>query len=291
MGESISDYVAELRKLTTYCQYGAHLNEALRDRLVCGICDMHTQKKLLVVNDLTLTGAIEIAQAAERNAKAFRDKESAVNAVREKESGVPKACFRCGKMAHQPKDCWFRNVDCHHCGKRGHIESMCPAKKTVSRQSPQPSRRARALYPRKHPYGTRYVTEDHEQDIDEHQDHKYVTKASTYDNIGVDPEGYEYSPEDDEYLPLHAVVGSTLPYKVPLVINDVVHDMELDTGAAVTLMSESQFQELFPGVNLRESSVLLKTYSGEHLPVVGETRCPSSVRTTETGFGFNGGGW
>ena len=164
-----------------------------------------------------------------------------------------------------------RNVDCHHCGKRGHIESVCLAKKTLSRQSPQPSRRARALYPRKRQYGTRYVTEDHEQDIDEHQDTKYVTNASTYDHMGVDPAGYEYSPEDNEYLPLHAVVGPmTLPYKVPLVINDIVHDMELDPGTAVTLVSESQFQELFPGVNLRESSVLLKTCSGERLPVVGE---------------------
>ena len=133
---------------------------------------MHRRSSSRSRTSSTLTGAIEIAQgeeAAERNAKAFRDKESAVNAVREKESGVPKACFRCGKTAHQPKDCWFRNVDCHQCGKRGHIESVCPAKKTLSRQSPrqspQPSRRARALYPRKRQYGTRYVTEDHEQDL------------------------------------------------------------------------------------------------------------------------------
>jgi hypothetical protein len=36
LGESISKYVAELRRLTTHCQYGTHLEEALRDRLDAG---------------------------------------------------------------------------------------------------------------------------------------------------------------------------------------------------------------------------------------------------------------
>ena len=53
-------------------------------------------------------------------------------------------------------------------------------------------------------------------------------------------------------------------------INDVVHTMELDTGASVTLMSETECHKLFPEATLRESSVLLRTYSGDRLPVVGE---------------------
>ena len=35
--ESISEYMAELRRLTTHCKFGAFLDEALRDRLVCGL--------------------------------------------------------------------------------------------------------------------------------------------------------------------------------------------------------------------------------------------------------------
>ena len=46
--------------------------------------------------------------------------------------------------------------------------------------------------------------------------------------------------------------------------------MELDTGALVTLISDVTCQELFPGADIRELTVLLRTYSGEHLPVVGE---------------------
>ena len=46
-GESILSYVAELRKLVTHCNFGGNLNEALRDRLVCGLRNMQIQKRLL----------------------------------------------------------------------------------------------------------------------------------------------------------------------------------------------------------------------------------------------------
>ena len=35
--ERILSYVAEIRKLATHCNFGGNLNEALRDRLVCGL--------------------------------------------------------------------------------------------------------------------------------------------------------------------------------------------------------------------------------------------------------------
>ena len=42
-GESVSAYVAELRKLSEHCDFGETLNDMLRDRLVCGINDQRTQ--------------------------------------------------------------------------------------------------------------------------------------------------------------------------------------------------------------------------------------------------------
>ena len=44
-GECISVYIVELRRLTTHCEFDAYLNEALRDRLVCGIWYEGTQKR------------------------------------------------------------------------------------------------------------------------------------------------------------------------------------------------------------------------------------------------------
>ena len=47
------------------CQFGAFLNEALRDRLVCGLINTQSQKKLLTEKQLTFEKAVEIAMAME----------------------------------------------------------------------------------------------------------------------------------------------------------------------------------------------------------------------------------
>ena len=60
-GEYISNYVAELRRLATHCDFGGYLDQALRDRFVCGIHHENTQKYLLSEVNLTLQKEIEIA--------------------------------------------------------------------------------------------------------------------------------------------------------------------------------------------------------------------------------------
>ena len=60
-GEGIAKYMAELRKLADRCQFGGYLEEALRDRLVCGLRDEAIQRKLLTMDALTLSRAYEIS--------------------------------------------------------------------------------------------------------------------------------------------------------------------------------------------------------------------------------------
>ena len=42
-GESVAEYVAELKRLLNHCQFEAYLDDALRDRLVCGLRKESTQ--------------------------------------------------------------------------------------------------------------------------------------------------------------------------------------------------------------------------------------------------------
>ena len=65
VGETVSDFLIELRRLVRTCSFGNFLEEALRDRLVCGLAHSGTQKKLLTEKDFTLQKAIEIAMSAE----------------------------------------------------------------------------------------------------------------------------------------------------------------------------------------------------------------------------------
>ncbi len=70
--ESIAQYVAALRQLSEYCQYGDTLAEMFRDRLVCGINHEGIQRKILLTKDLTFDKAYQLAlavEAAERDTK------------------------------------------------------------------------------------------------------------------------------------------------------------------------------------------------------------------------------
>ena len=66
------------------CQFGTHLNEALRDRFFCGLRSKETQKKLLT-EEHTLDTALKVAlgaEAAEKDVRAFsQDSSASVNNV------------------------------------------------------------------------------------------------------------------------------------------------------------------------------------------------------------------
>ena len=47
-------------------------------------------------------------------------------------------------------------------------------------------------------------------------------------------------------------------------------EMEVDTGAAVSLMSSSRYHSLYPDLPLQKSKLILTTYTGEQLKLVGE---------------------
>ena len=46
--------------------------------------------------------------------------------------------------------------------------------------------------------------------------------------------------------------------------------MQVDTGAAVSILSADTFRKLFPNANLHASTLLLRTYTGETMKVLGE---------------------
>ena len=80
-GESISTYLAALRSLAEYCEYGDSLKEMLRDRLVCGVCHEGIQKRLLAEKDLTYDKAMELALAietAERDTKDIKQRSTPI---------------------------------------------------------------------------------------------------------------------------------------------------------------------------------------------------------------------
>ena len=53
--ESVADFAAQLKKLSAHCEFGTFLDEALRDRFVCGLRKDPIQRKLMGEKTLDCT--------------------------------------------------------------------------------------------------------------------------------------------------------------------------------------------------------------------------------------------
>lgn len=253
--ESIADYVAELRRLSEHCQFGAGLSDALRDRLVCGMHCGSTQKRLLSENDLTLEKALNMAISRETAAKdAAELQQKAVECATNKMSlkqGKKQTCYRCGKTSHEANECWFKDKECRKCHKQGHIERVCKAdkwqrtEKTHSKPKFQRERRK-----------TTNV-------------HKVTENDSDQTESDTDSERYDLG-----CLELHSV-SDTEDRRIIWVtpeVSGVKLKMELDTGSALSVISTADYKRLYPQIALQKTEVLLKTYTGEKVAAKGKIK-------------------
>ena len=131
-GESVNDFLVELRRLARTCDFNQFLEEALRDRLVCGLANKSTQKKLLSEKNLTLERVFEIAVAA-KMAVLSPVEDTGANTEAQTEIMIMKqVCRCCGKQGHSETVCRFRYRACHKCGVTGHLQAVCTAKSNTS---------------------------------------------------------------------------------------------------------------------------------------------------------------
>ena len=244
VGESIADFDAALRKLALHCEFGATLEESLRDRFVCGLQHESTQRRLLSEPALTYQKALDIAKAmetADSNTKSFKDPEPPIRKVY---SQIPRSedsrlCRSCGRKNHAREECRFRDATCYACGKRGHIAPACksaPAQKVRSKKS-----NSRKSY--------RETAKTYR--LDDKRSHSFEDSSS------------------DEYELHHMGKRSTEPVQVQMTVNGKKLDMEVDTGAALSLISDSKRKAMFPKEKLRPASIILKTYTNEPIKVMG----------------------
>ena len=138
-----------LKELARRCNFGAFLEEALRDRLVCGLKNEATQRRLLSEKDLTYQKACDTAQAMDLAAKdtaEFMGKtpslKPAINRVATPDRGgcrtrntsqtgsSGKHCYRCGGK-HDAHSCWHKKTKCHGCLKVEHLKHMCKSKQVL----------------------------------------------------------------------------------------------------------------------------------------------------------------
>ena len=262
-GESIASYVAALRDLALHCDYGDRLSEMLRDRLVHGVNHKSIQRRLLAEpHDLTFDKAFSLAQvleAPERNAKVL-DKNAAavqdtpssltVNQTRSSSSTQatdsrkrpadtakrPIACYRCGGP-HLATQCRHIQTECRSCKKRGHLARVCRSAKSTPNKT------------------TNYITN---------------TDSTAEAVVGEATSGSDSDSESYDMFTLSS--DGTSPFRVDVLLNGVPVQMELDTGASLTIINETtynQVQQQSSVPQLQPTQHVLKSYSGHSIQLLG----------------------
>ena len=257
--ESISEYLAELRRLANTCEFGTFLNEALRDRLVCGLKAESIQKRLLTEADLTLDKAVKISVASETAAKdaGLLNKASGASAAVNKINPCPRkpkgrgkgkgtqgqgsqsapggrtssSCYRCGG-SHDPTKCKYKTYKCNSCGITGHLAKSC------------------------------------RNNQGQGSENKYVSNTDQFTHEETEISNDDTQPD---HLGMFAVGGNSPPIKVKLGVNDIPVVFEVDTGAAKSILPEEVYRKDFAHVSLQKCSDILTTYSGDQLRVLGQS--------------------
>ena len=139
-GESITAFLAELRKLVSTCEFPDQ-DSMIRDRLVMGVRDRATQRALLRQSKLTLQEAIDIAISEEASTRDQQSMgipraaesmqhlmtETEVSAVQVSQPNLParqcQFCTRVHIMKRSSCPAWGKT--CNTCGGRDHFSAGC----------------------------------------------------------------------------------------------------------------------------------------------------------------------
>ncbi|KAK3097548.1 hypothetical protein FSP39_010680 [Pinctada imbricata] len=158
--ETIEQFITRLKQQAEYCEFGATLDDQIRDQVIDKCMSSHLRRKLLEKGrTLTLDQLRQIATSMETADKQARNiegmKELKINKVagrRErqvvkkpdhgymhngKQAAKPeKLCFRCGNKGHFGKDltCPARDKLCNKCGREGHFAICCKTRVPQARK-------------------------------------------------------------------------------------------------------------------------------------------------------------
>ena len=245
--ESISEFIAALRKLSIKCEFREFLNEALRDKLVCGLRNGKVRKRLLIEKDLTLDKAIEISKSLGGVEIEFREMEKSTavevkteTAFQMKRSEVKsktKKCYRCDDESHLANQCRYISTVCSFCKGPGHISRACRKRKK------------------------KVQTEKSNKEKD-------GSKEESVHNIPRDPD--DDADTESNFFLIHHMNDKSNPYQVKLNVNGHPIVFEIDTGAGVSIISSDTYLKHFKECKLLPTNVRIRTYSNESLQIQGK---------------------
>ena len=263
--KNIESYLARLRKLAATCEYGALLDEMLRDRIVIGISDNQIRARLLRESKLTLQKGLEICRSSEQANLHLQQMDPAESAhyikgkgklqsrkqSKQKTEGIIRSCLFCGK-SHTRGRCPAYGTTCSICNKKNHLPERCRAKSAGAS--------TRQKY--EHQSKTRHTKAHRVHEMEE-----YSSDESIY-SVNESNGRRQYFAR----IHLQALSRNTPP---------VTLRIQLDSGATCSIMSLDDYK-LVTGTNPPPTTTALKMYDGSQLQAMGaDTLCAVSSGTAK----------
>ena len=291
--ETVDAYITVLRSLAKSCNYGTLEDTLIRDRIVVGIRDNATRKRLLQESKLTLKACVDTCRAAETTSAQIKamDRGQAsgitsdvhvINRNRKKVPTVGTECKFCGKPHSFSKrelcPAWGRI--CTICKEYNHFAQKCPSK--ASKKFPQKT-------PQKF---NRLPDYEKSQTPQRYGNQKFRGRgryrgAGRYKNSRQAHFVESETEEDDQSESMFSVdspESTRSKIFATMKINNQLVRCLVDSGSTTNILPYKDFTSIFQTDKLEESHVTLNMYDRSKVTPVGQKRgvCVTNPRNNRT---------
>ena len=256
-GETADQFIVRLRKQARHCDFGAGLNDHLRDQLIEKLTNFELKRKLLEHRNITLEEALNKARAWEASGRQATnmstslwqvegDDVSAVRGRQDRQGEKGRRGYNCGKEGHLARD--------SNCPVKGRKCSKCDGYEAKDKTS-EPERvscgRSRQ--------NANFVGDQEASDNEEHCAFAFTLSENRKETC------------------------NSTSCKEPVLevsVSGVTTQVLIDSGSVSNLMGLDEYRELKargPSAVMEESHKRLYAYGGGKLEVIGHISAEISV--------------
>ena len=252
-GQSFSEFIVQLKKLSTDCEFNELKESLIRDMIIVGVTDDRLRERMLREPDLNLGKALQLGNSAEQTKHHIKElkKETEIDYIQKlnpksrstntkTKTQIINNCRYCGK-SHARGSCPAYGQNCRKCNKVNHFANVCLSK-TVNIIE-QPTCRL----------GSQYKTEKNNQQQEDNSFYISTIQAATYHPITD--------------TTINAISSDS--WNINLTVNNTNIIFKIDTGAQVNVISNKSLNQLEQRPILKPSNVKLTAYNGTTIPVKG----------------------
>ena len=225
----------------------------LKDRIVVGLRDSGTRRRIMREKDLPLQQIIDICKATEvaniQLKKLYLSKEEVT--IHANSKIVKKGSLKSSSSSVEER----KTVNCKYCGN--------PHEKG-SRNCPAFGRKCTFCQKKNHTDKVCYAKKQRE-----------VNTLSEIDDYNDDSDSEEYALDIGTIECIHTEILDVdmhvLNWYEQVLINGTKHTVKIDTGAQANVISEAELQKLTQDIlPLQETDIVLSAYGGSKIPVAGK---------------------